>query len=499
MPLHCYSFENIDILSPSPRLYIHSKRRFFTLSGIIGSAHLYLIFIGIALYFFIDFLLGTGMTIIYSKDEVSENFYFNLTQKLIALDFRSLSFGKIDSRIAYLYPVLWEYKGANHNVTPIPLETCQFDKHFPKSKYEKAFEGLNVTDSKCFISKGLDISLYFNKTDWSGSFIIIYLRTCTNSTENNNHCYPQEEIDKAMLNESYYLSFLLETTKINHYNHSSPFEITSFYQQIKLSYEARFDLNVYYSPIEYNTDKGWLFESIKTERYYKVDQSLTTTISVAASQHYYYPNTFSKFQLGLNYSTKEKYKRTYPKIQSVIANISGLIQVSFQLTKIFIRLLTAGQYFSSFFDCESVSSPKFISLSSKNSNSEKRNVTPIQLRSLTSNISIKKSKNKKIRNVTPLMSLKWIMVPKHFKELKFISDFENKIKSTLSIDNLFKKLVYNTIQSTSNSSPSKEYINNNLSRNKSYSKECLLSHSLSNINLSKSDNNKKCKSINNYI
>ena len=49
-------------------------------------------------------------------------------------------------------------------------------------------------------------SLKFNQTEYSGSYIILYLRTCTNTTENNNHCYPQEEIDKAMSNTTYYFS-----------------------------------------------------------------------------------------------------------------------------------------------------------------------------------------------------------------------------------------------------------------------------------------------------
>lgn len=88
---------------------------------------------------------------------------------------------------------------------------------------------------------------------------------------------------------------------------------------------------MYYSPIEYSSDRGWLFESTHTEKEYKLDQSLTTHLSAPANQKYFIPNTFSKFQLGINYQTKENYKRAYPKIQSVIANISGLLQLCFQI------------------------------------------------------------------------------------------------------------------------------------------------------------------------
>ena len=66
-------------------------------------------------------------------------------------------------------------------------------------------------------------SLKFNQTEYSGSYIILYLRTCTNTTENNNHCYPQEEIENFMKNGSYYFAYLMESIKVDHYNNSNPF------------------------------------------------------------------------------------------------------------------------------------------------------------------------------------------------------------------------------------------------------------------------------------
>lgn len=71
----------------------------------------------------------------------------------------------------------------------------------------------------------------------------------------------------------------------------------------------------------------------------------TTT---SANEHYYYPNTFSKIQFGLHYSSMDRYKRTYPKVQSVVANISGLVQVSFQVAKLIVNLFTLGRYYSFF-------------------------------------------------------------------------------------------------------------------------------------------------------
>ena len=94
MPLWCAVFEPLDILSPDPVLYFKSKNRYITTSGTVGSLVIYLVFLALILYFFIDFLLGSGMTIIYSKEEVSEDFHFDLNKKLLAFDFRNLNFQK---------------------------------------------------------------------------------------------------------------------------------------------------------------------------------------------------------------------------------------------------------------------------------------------------------------------------------------------------------------------------------------------------------------------
>ena len=87
---------------------------------------------------------------------------------------------------------------------------------------------------------------------------------------------------------------------------------------------------------------------MKKEKAFKFEESLSTQTVRGLNENYYYTNTFSKFQIGLNYSSKEKYTRTYPKFQSVIANIGGLIQFVLQFFKIIVLMFTNGQYYSSF-------------------------------------------------------------------------------------------------------------------------------------------------------
>ena len=78
----CSLLEPFDILSPSPSLYSKGQKHFITYSGIIISLVIYAFFLILILYFMIDFINGSGVSIIYSKDEVSENFNLNLKLSL---------------------------------------------------------------------------------------------------------------------------------------------------------------------------------------------------------------------------------------------------------------------------------------------------------------------------------------------------------------------------------------------------------------------------------
>ena len=91
----------------------------------------------------------------------------------------------------------------------------------------------------------------------------------------------------------------------------------SFFQQRKISFEARSDLDIAWKPVEYKTDVGWITESIIQDLYYQLDENLIQQQTTSSNTHYYYPNTYSKIQFGLHYTSINRYKRSYPKIQSL--------------------------------------------------------------------------------------------------------------------------------------------------------------------------------------
>lgn len=172
----------------------------------------------------------------------------------------------------------------------------------------------------------------------------------------------------------------------------------------------------------------------------------------------------------------------------------------FSNRKLLVRLLTAGQYFSSFFNPDNYKdTPKLVYLPSLSKSSKvtepKQLSAKMNNKKIIFNTGINFGSKYRYRPISPLMSIKWILLPKMFKELEYLSSFERKVKTVLSIDNVFRT-IWNTNSMASSLSEEDVII-----KNKSTMKEPkdAASHSLSYVNFNSVIQSESMLKTNNYI
>ena len=173
----------------------------------------------------------------------------------------------------------------------------------------------------------------------------------------------------------------------------------------------------------------------------------------------------------------------------MIANISGLVQVCFQIVQMIVYIFTYGQYYSFFFENDSPLHESPSSINSNNNKSISVN-SEIKLFSVSKRklmlspqrkMSIERTK-KKIK-VTYCMSFKWMMLPRKCSKLNYISRFEKKVKETLSIECLFSKMLNVERSMSSTSFVEKTPKNSSIINIMSYgAKEYYLNKHKSNVN-----------------
>jgi hypothetical protein len=161
--------------------------------------------------------------------------------------------------------------------------------------------------------------------NWNGNFVyyfMIQILQCTNSTQNNHTCLPQEQIEKNFVNEitgsNLFYSDLSMTIQPAMNNFSAPLSSTlvNNYEMLNLQFTRRKVQT--FKTTKIDNDVGWFFSDFKQETIITTDTIRPDfTLKDKWNQNVLY-NTF--LYLG---NTHDTYSRSYTKVQEVIASIGG--------------------------------------------------------------------------------------------------------------------------------------------------------------------------------
>lgn len=161
--------------------------------------------------------------------------------------------------------------------------------------------------------------------------ILIYISSCDNKTEEIKGsgvvCQPQSKIDSYL--SSYSARLAVYDTYLDHQNFKQPlypFLNTLIYQgSAKNNQYGR--LNAFVQNQMYITDTGWMFETNEEINRINLVNSDKTTDTRLPHQKLL-PNGFFQFTLANDpRGFYTKYSRSYKKIQNVVADIGGFINI----------------------------------------------------------------------------------------------------------------------------------------------------------------------------
>ena len=155
------------------------------------------------------------------------------------------------------------------------------------------------------------------------TYIRIRIYPCVNSTENNNTCKPQKDIDYYM--SSGYFSIILKDFGLNPSNYAIPVlpKLQDLYTTIDKKTMKNYILN--FGVTEVHTDTGIINENIKINKYLQFRNELQTS-SFRDEEEYYSGKSVILVQMKLD-DTVTIQKRSYTKISSIFSRIGGYMQL----------------------------------------------------------------------------------------------------------------------------------------------------------------------------
>ena len=327
-PKEKINFFDFDIYSRRISFFYENKERIGSLLGFILTTLYVILSIIFFLFYFIKTIKREDVTAsestIYPKSTPSieinkENFYL-----VFGLEHPTKLTRFIDERIYYPEAVYVERikengKFVNKSETILNIERCD-NKNFGKN-YQFLFQKGELNNSYCLKDFNVTLSggIKFNKM----AYIRINIYPCVNSSENNNHCKPQDEINYYLT--SNYFSILAKDIGLNPLNYSFPAMpiVQDIYSTIDKSLLTEFI--IYFGMVEIDTDIGLFRTNIKKDKYLQYIRNYHSFFFIDKEGDLTNREILS-IQIRLEDNVYFQ-KRTYIKMSQVFSTTGGYMQV----------------------------------------------------------------------------------------------------------------------------------------------------------------------------
>ena len=299
-------FYQIDILSPSPILYVYKEKRRPSYLGVI----LTILMITITLIFSYNVIINySSFTITYNKIILQESSIFYLNETLFAFN----------------SDILNTESNYSLNINLIAVNNESIESTFPIT-YNNC---LNLTNYFCLNDSNINnISYTLNKETYL-SFTISKNFSFNKSRENNikNENDFDEEIN---------IKFLFSAPKIDHNNFTNPINYVSFFHNYKIPSKQSCTIDNYFKTIKYQTKSGIIKIKISELNISFYDESIT--IREISND---IKNEKGIINFHISPFNIDTYLRTYPTVQEMLSQIGGISSIIFRCFSVFMSFFAS--------------------------------------------------------------------------------------------------------------------------------------------------------------
>jgi hypothetical protein len=331
------ALEILDIVGYRPTLTIFERDRYKSFIGkLVGLLAMLTITI-LCIYFIIKAYFKREFTIIYNQSTNMEH-KVDLSDSPMLMIITDGLTNPVSEEFHELRVNFWNYTRKENEqfntlkINEIELEPCKLNKHF--GGYADMFKNINVELFKCIPFKQYDLTLYGKYGDArEHSFINFSVNMCNNKTTNNT-CPDKSVLEPIMKN--IYLNFLYIDYEVDHFNYTQPFKKVVRTETFPINWDLHSRYFYAFNTINYETDIGFIFEDIRTDRNYKFMKN-EQNVQIRHGSSLYPEVTIGTVTL-FNNPTTESYNRYYPKFETLLAKVSAVIHSILLIGRLICRV-----------------------------------------------------------------------------------------------------------------------------------------------------------------
>ena len=457
-------FLKFDFLGSTSIIYINGDKRYKSIFGTILSLICFILIFVVCIILFLLYV-NNKEYIVNQYLENNGNFSFKMNNNSIRFKILDNYNNIISEKILNIIPFYYN-KNVEENIIQLNTTDCNIND---LKNYSKFIDNLDKNDYICLSDKNnINLTITYNETNTS--FLLFYIAKCINSTENNNHCLTNEQIDSYILKTDIKILTIMDNNFIR-LNKNTSFISYPYIRELNIVQGLFYQYNFNYKKILYKKDKGFLLNRYSKKDFHMLDISNSNYNIFGGDYQSFYPNSLISIKIGLNNDYVHIFEISFFKFQNCFTNMVGL---SFLIYKIFYFinfLFLNGKMFTEIIDSNYINdnknknNSKSIDLGSKkfsftiNNNNNNNNQSTNQMLNNSNsilNIPVTKQNNNKPltynynnydnklikkKNISLCDSLRYNMKCLNINNnrIKYILSCENITKNIISTENFIKK------------------------------------------------------------
>lgn len=333
-------WEHFDFMSVEAKLYVNGKDRYKTKLGFIMTSVSFISIFILSCFFFKSFFEKIDVNIVFLRSKTDQTLYIDLNNKPFMYRLKDIDNVDVDPRLVSITVKYFYFTDNIDDWETLETEPCAFDKHLPDPKYRKMFQNVAVESHTCIKSNRYNLNITDDPVNNKLYYFNIYINDCNNSTMNNNSCFPTEVIKEYTSTANIYFSYYFPSFALDHYNTTVPLQESFSWTEKKIYFDMYYGYSDNIKLVNYTSDEGMVMQEFKSWSYFGIDPS-SSYVDISLSSTVTVPNTRSSFTIMLVPGKVDLYKRTYPKIQYVFANIGGLLKIISTISSVFTKFITS--------------------------------------------------------------------------------------------------------------------------------------------------------------
>jgi hypothetical protein len=324
-----------DKLSAEPKLNIKGKERYVTNIGAVMTILSYSLILSLAIYLFVKFVQGQGVNVVFYTKTGVEKYSMDLNKSPFLFKLQDQNSKEVNPRMLNITIGLNVLNLTDMSLKKINLKKQKFSTKLYNDSFSLAF--LKKPEYKDYIPyyesfsvpviENNNFSLIYDVYSISSS-IVLTVNECQNSTSFNN-CYPKADIKKYLEDNRIKLTYMIPAHFLYIFDYKHPLDESLIDRNIELKGDFEYTYNDKYKIIFFDSDAGLFLEDVISRTGYKYDTEFSDkSVALIKNDN---PD-YLKIILEINNLETDYYLRTYPKLQSLIAEVEGISNWVFYVT-----------------------------------------------------------------------------------------------------------------------------------------------------------------------